>query len=464
MIKLNLKSENAVALLNISATFIVAGINFITVPIFTRLLDTEAYGIVSLYTAWVQIFTVFVGLKCDGSIASAKANLCENEQDSYQFSILLLAIISFGLVFALMLLLMTPLSSIVGLSDIMCVFMLLQSFGAFVISFFNMRFIFRKEAFQNFILSVLVCIATTLLSVVLVVAAPFEGYVGRAIGLMLPNLIIGLCLLVSFARKKPRFNIRYWGFCLPLSLPLVFHGLSQLVLSQVNKVSLQYYCDYSAVGVFSLCVTVAGLVGVVYNALNNAYVPFLYEDFAETSVNSKKQEHFSNYFILFTLGTIAFCFLAPEVFKIMSTPAYYSGIDYLPLLLIGQYCVFLYSFPVNYEFFLKKTASIAIGTAGAAIENALLSIWLIPILSTTGAAIASMLSYFSLFLFHFLIARMLYKDRNFSPVYFFGGLLLVAVFAVCSSVCADFVVLRWIVGLLFLGVALGRCVMKKRVF
>ena len=464
MNSISLKSENSVALLNISATFIVAAINFITIPIFTRMLDTDSYGVVSLYIAWVQIFTVFIGLKCDGSIASAKANLPDEEQDSYQFSIMLLSLISFGVILAFSLVFIGPLGAAVGLSSVMCVCMIMQSFGAFIVSFFNMRFIFRKDALYNFCLSVFICLATTVASIALILYAPFEGALGRALGLMIPNFLIGVCLLMTLIRKKPGFSTKYWRFCLPLTLPLIFHGLSQLVLSQVNKISLQHFCDYTAVGIFSLGVTIAGLIGMVYNALNNAYVPFFYDDLAEKSEAGKKQEHFRNYFILFTLGTISFMLLAPEVLKIMSTEDYYPAIKYLPLLIVGQYCVFLYSFPVNYEFYLKKTISIAIGTAGAAAENIILSILLVPEFGMFGAAVASTISYFSLFLFHFLIARFFYGDRNFSAFYYFVGLSLVLMVALLAANLNDSVILRWALGLTILIVALGRCFVKKRIF
>lgn len=88
-------SENKTVFYNIVSTIVITGINFFTIPLFTRLLDTSGYGIVNVYASWVQITSILVGFKADGSIGSAKANLDEDEQDAYHVSILVLALVSF---------------------------------------------------------------------------------------------------------------------------------------------------------------------------------------------------------------------------------------------------------------------------------------------------------------------------------------------------------------------------------
>jgi len=42
--------------------FVQKGISFITVPIFTRLLTTEQYGVVSIFYSWESIFIIFCTL------------------------------------------------------------------------------------------------------------------------------------------------------------------------------------------------------------------------------------------------------------------------------------------------------------------------------------------------------------------------------------------------------------------
>jgi O-antigen/teichoic acid export membrane protein len=457
-------SENKMALFNILSTVIVAGINFITIPIFTRVLDTSGYGIISIYTAWVQICTIFIGLKADGSIGSAKANLKQDEQDSYHFSILVLSLVPFAVIMLLTVIFLDPLSQLLSMDSILVLLMVLQSFGAFVVSLFNMRFIFEKEAQKNFLVSVSLCLLTTFLSLFLIqfVFTGTDGYLGRAYGLMVPNLLLGIGLFVSLAfSKKVHLDTKYWKFCLLLSVPLIFHGLSQLVLSQTGKIAIQQYYDNSLAGIYSIAVTIVSLLNSIYTALNNAFVPFMYDDLAGKTSEEIKQRHFRNYFLLFTLGTCAFAMMAPEVLRIMSTEAYWSATEILPYLTIGQYCVFIYSFPVNYEFYKMKTRSVAVGTILAAALNIVLAIALVPSYGMYGAAIATMISYLALFVFHFTIARYMLGDHNYSARYYVAGLAAVVAFSFLYYPLEGLVIVRWALGIVILA-ALGVRTLKTR--
>lgn len=442
-----LTSENKMALYNIASTVLIAGINFITIPIFTRLLDTNGYGIVNIYIAWVQIFTIFVGLKADGSIGSAKANLPEEEQDSYQFSILVLSLITFTVIICLVLFTLQPLSKLLNMQPILTICMVIQSFGAFVISLFSMRYIFKKQPKKNFILSVGLCLCTTILSVLLIlfVFTNDDSYMGRVLGLVFPNILIAFGLFTSFTIKKGmNFNTGYWKFCLTLTIPLIFHGLSQLLLAQTGKIGIQQFYGDSIAGVYSIAVVIVTLLNAIYNALNNAFVPFMYDDLAGKTPEIVKQSHFKNYFTSFTFGAGAFMLVAPEILKLMSTEAYWPAIEVLPLLTLGQYFIFMYSFPVNFEFYSMKTRSIAVGTICAALVNITLTVMLLPFYGMMGAAFSTMISYFGLFVFHFCISRFFLGDKNYPAYYYlFGSVAMIATCGICYAL-VDFAIVRWI--------------------
>ena len=41
------------------ASFAISGINYLTTPIFTRILGTTGYGVISVYNSWHEIIRVF---------------------------------------------------------------------------------------------------------------------------------------------------------------------------------------------------------------------------------------------------------------------------------------------------------------------------------------------------------------------------------------------------------------------
>ncbi|MCI8469269.1 MAG: oligosaccharide flippase family protein [Eggerthellaceae bacterium] len=456
------------ALFNILSTAIVSGINFITIPVFTRMLDTSGFGLINVYTAWVQVGTIFVGLQANGSIASARANLPESEQGSYQISVLVMSLIPFSVILGLAVLLIQPLSSLLLMPPPLIICAVLQSFGAFVVSLFSMRYIFRKQAQLNLLISVGLCVVTTLLSVVLILfvfSDAESAFYGRAYGLMLPNLVLGIALFASLVFSgNARVRVAYWRFCLGLTLPLIFHALSQIVLAQTGKLAIQQFSGDSAAGVYSIAVVVVSLMAAIYSALNNAFVPFMYDDLSGKTGEGVKQDHFRNYMRLFTVGSLAFMLLSPEVLKLMSPESYWTATSLLPPLIVGQYCVFLYSFPVNYEFFKMKTGSIALGTLLAAALNIVLTLMLIPVFGMMGAAFATMVAYLFLFLFHFSIARFWLGDRNYPSRYLFGGLAVVVLAAAGCYALGSLLAVRWAIGVVLLVYAGARVVRTRQIF
>lgn len=460
------KSETTLALFNISSTIITAGIAFFTIPIFTRLLNTDGYGTYSLYNTWAQIFAIFIGLKAEGSIAPASANLPEDEQEDYQFSILIMSLFSFFSIFFLVNVFSGILSNLLGLSKPLIDCMVIQSFAIFLINFFNMRYIFKKKAQMNFLISVAVAVFTTITSLIFIFVLPLEPYWGRILGYLIPYFIIAMLLLMTVVRHHhiADFSVKYIKFCLPLTLPLIFHGLSQLILAQSDQIIINIYYNHSYIGIYSIGVTVSGFLGSIYNALNNAYVPFLYDDFSGKNSEEKKQGHFNNYMHLFTTGTCAYIFIAPELLKLLASEQYWSAIGVVPILIIGQYFVFLYSFPVNFEFYKRKTATVAKGTAGAAVINTVLNFLLIPKFSFYGAALSTMISYIGLFFFHFFSARFLLGDYNFRFRSFMFGALAVIFSVILYYLLQEAMVIRLIIGLTLVCVMASRVILNRTIF
>ena len=84
-------SANQLAFFNMLGPIILNGVNFFTVPVFTRMLGTENYGVVSLYTTWVQVLTIVMGIQTCGTIAAARVHIDKKEMHSIPAFFLFLA-------------------------------------------------------------------------------------------------------------------------------------------------------------------------------------------------------------------------------------------------------------------------------------------------------------------------------------------------------------------------------------
>lgn len=458
------KNANTLAFFNVLGPIILNGINFFTVPIFTRLLGTNNYGIVSIYTTWVQVFSIIMGLQTGGTIAVSKTYFKKEEQRAYYSSILSLSCLSSAIITLAIAIFIKPVSAFMQMDIVIIFIMLLQSFGTYVVSFATLKFTYEKEAPKNFAMSLVVALVTTVLSIVLIPLMSYEErYVGRIVGYAVPNILAGIVITILFFKRGRKFySASYWKFCLPLCLPLIFHNLSQIILGQSDRIMLQkLLLDNGSVGIYSFIFTFTHLLSVIWGALNNTWVPFYYDYMREKDVPQIKAKS-KNYVFLFTILCMGFMLLSPEAVRIFASKEFWKGTYLIPIMTISCYMVFLYSFPVNFEFYYKQTPLIAIGTCCAAGLNIILNLVMIPKLGILGAAVATTTAYIFLFVFHQLIARYIVKnDYHYTFRFFLPGSLAVVGVAVVFYITLEMWYIRWGIACL-LGIILLMRIYKQR--
>lgn len=464
MSKKSTKKLNTVASMNLLSSVVLNGIQFFTLPIFTRMLGTENYGIVSIYLTWVNVFTIVLGLQTSGTIAIADVHIVEKEQKGYRSSAIFLSLLFSIVVLVIFVILRTPLSKLIKLNESILVLMLVHSLGKACVTFATSKYIYYKEAEKNFVISVGISVIGVILSFVFIehISKYENRYLGNIWGVAIPYIIIGFFLCIMILREgRVLYNKSYWKFCLSLCLPLVLHSLSHLIMSQSDRVMLQNYKTESVVGIYSLTVNFGLIINVLWNAFNNTWVPFYYEDLKEGNLDaiSKKSK---NYIVLFTVLTCGFILLSREVFKIFAAKSFWEGEQLIPIVAVSYYFVFLYSFPVNFQFYHKKTLNIAVGTGISAVVNIILNCILIPRYSGYGAAIATLIAHVLLFLFHHILAKNIDKKAyNYSMKYFAFGVLIVILICAIYYLCEDIIIIRWGLGA-FMGCAVLRRIMKER--
>lgn len=444
---------NTIAFFNILSTVILQGITFFTSPIISRLLGTSNYGIVSVYNTWVSLFAIVFGLQTQSSLAVARNEFGEEEQNKYQSSILLLSISTYITLSLIVLSLLKYISIWISFSNTIVILALIHGFGQMVITFFNVKYTYEFKAKQNFAITLTLSLTTLGLSILLIKDMDNDiNYMGRILGLTIPYIITG-CTLSNIVIIKGRtfYNRDYWAFCLKLTIPIIVHSISNLILNQSDRVMLKYYLGDDFAGIYSLAYSFSAVLTALWTALNNTWVPLYYE-YTRNREIGKLKSHAQNYLELFTVLASGFVLLHFDVYHLFADRNFWYGTNLIILFSIGFYFMFLYSFPVNYEFYNKKTKLIATGTIFSAIFNILLNIFLIEPMGIYGAAIATSISYALQFIFHYVSCKMIIKSADniypfgikvFLP-YFFGF----ALFILLSLVFTQFIVIRWMMGVL----------------
>ena len=130
-----MKNKNRITLLNFLSNLLLRGISIFSAPVFSRLLGTSGFGIVSVYNIWTRILGVAVPMQSNLTLVNARVEYPEDQQDAYQSSVLTMSLLMFAAATALGTIFLKPISQFLNLPAILIYLMLLQAFGNFATSF-----------------------------------------------------------------------------------------------------------------------------------------------------------------------------------------------------------------------------------------------------------------------------------------------------------------------------------------
>ncbi len=421
-----MKRQNRVAIFNILSMVLLNGISLITAPLFSRILGDSGYGILKIYNIWASVAAILFTLQTQGTLVNARVEYPEEAQREYQSSAMSLSVLCFALCSTLVLIFLGPVSRLLKLEPVLIGMVLIQSFGTYCVNFLNTKYTYEFKAGRNMVISLAVTVVTLVLSLVFILRLPQETrYFGRAAGICLTYAVIGIpsCILILLQGRK-FYSREYWKFCLVLAIPAVFHNLSDLILGQSDQVMLQQMLGDAAVGQYGLAWTFGNFLFIIFGALNRTWCPFFFDEMKEGKREAMLAKT-RNFLELFTILACGFQLLTPEVYHVYASAEYWKSTMVIPLFVASYYLNFLCTFPVNFEYYHKKTQVVAAVTIGSSLMNIGLNYLLIRAIGMPGAALATALSHGIQLAAHHLYCRRLGQGSYPFPVKLWAGYALV---------------------------------------
>lgn len=426
-----MKRQNRVAFFNILSVILLNGISLITAPLFSRILGDSGYGILKIYNIWASVIAIVFTLQTQGTLVNARVEYPESQQKHYQSATMSLSLLLFLLCSSVVILFLRPVSGLLKLPPVLVCLMLLQAFGTFCVNFLNTKHTYEFKAGRNMVISLAVVVTTLVLSLLLILQMEHEvRYYGRAIAISATYALIGIpaCIMILM-QGRVFYHREYWKFCVALAIPAVFHNLSDLILGQSDQVMLQQILGDAVVGHYALAWTFGNFLFILFGALNRTWCPFFFEEMKEGKRDAMMAKT-RNFLELFTILACGFILLTPEVYHVYASREYWSGTMVIPLFVASYYINFLCTFPVNYEYYHKKTKIVAAVTIFSSLLNVAMNYLLIKAIGMAGAALATALSHgIQLMLHHIYCCRLGQENYPF-PVKVWGkyGAAFLAVF------------------------------------
>ena len=421
---------------------LVRGISFISMPIFARLMTLSDYGIYNTFTSYVNIFALVVGFALHSSIKNANIDNPEKVND-YTSSVSLLILFSAAFWAIIAVIFRIPIAILLSLEHpYLLVLVVLESLGISLISFYNCYLAIEYKYKEYLILSLIFASLGIGLSIAMILTVcSGERYLGRIIGTLVAALVMGAYILIRLYKKaKPKINKEFWKYGLRISLPLIPHGLSQVLLSQFDRIMIKKIIGSAESGLYSFAYNILTIFSVIASSLDTAWTQWFFEQMRQENY-AKIRKVANIYAGLLGVFMIALFLISPEAILILGGEKYMeSRIAVYPVLMAGFFG-FMYYFPSAIEYYHKKTKMIAVATMIAAGLNVVLNLIFIPKYGYVAAAYTTLACYIIYYIIHIFFSRRIQGSFLYDMKIHLLIILGVAVFAFGCLFAVD---LMWI--------------------
>ena len=390
-----------------------SAIPFFLLPILTRYLTPEDYGIVSMFTLLVTFISPFIGLSINGAIARQYYNQEEVDIWVYVWNCIIILLISSGTI-GLMFYIFGDLIAQISSFPIQMIWtIIIYSVGQFICVIVLTLLQVQKKALLYGIFNISMTLLNTLLSILFIVGIGY-AWRGRIYGQLVSVLIfavIAIGMLIKNSWVKLSFNKKYIYNALLFGIPLIPHALSGSIISMTDRIFITNMVGLEATGIYTVGYQVGSIINILAISFNNAYVPWLYErlkaDNKKTKVKIIKFTYL--YFVGIMIIATLLGLIAPIVLNLFLGKAFNESSVYVLWVAMGYAFNGMYLMVVNYIFYAQRTTLLAIVTIFTAAINIILNYFFIKAFGAIGAAQATAITFFIKFITVWILSAKVQK-------------------------------------------------------
>ena len=395
------------------SNFALKGMEFLTIPLFTRLMSQGEYGLYNNYFSWLQIALVIGTMYLYPSLYSARFDYKETIHE-YITTILLLGSAFAGVELVATQILSKWVVPFLGVENkyiiIMFIYAMLRP--ALEIYMISERFQYNyKRSVQISIVSNVVSLGA---SIVLLFTMQ-NKLDARVFGTYIPLIVVCAVLYLGYLKKKICFVPEYAKYALIVGWPYVPHALAMTMLSSTDRIMITRYCSNEDTALYSLAYTCALAVTVLWGSINTAFAPWLGEHIHNKDYESIHKVSLK-YSLIVAVPVVGLMLMAPDILLVLGGEKYYSAKNVIAPIMTGCYIQFIYSMYVNIEQFVKKTVGMAFASIMAAIINFVLNLIFIPRYGYIAAAYTTLVGYLFLLIFHYFLVRRMKLHKVYNTV------------------------------------------------
>jgi Membrane protein involved in the export of O-antigen and teichoic acid len=419
------------------------GISFITIPIFTRILNTNEFGKYTVFLSWMQVIGIVAMFCLSAGVLNIGMQDHKDDRDRFIFSLLILSnsiTIIIGIIISIFSSYFTRLMDL-SYDFILLMFIIFLTQPALTFWTARQRYEYKYKA--SSILNVIISIISPLSVIIAIVAFSCDHlksiiYFGQ--GIQIPIYIA----IYIYIAKKAQFKIKisYLKNALLYNFPLIPHYLSGYILSNADRIMISSIINDSATAFYGVAYSIAAIVFVFWSAINASLVPFTFEKCEEKNYKAINKVTLP-IMVLFAGICILVILLGPEVLKLITTPAYHSAVYVIPPIVGGVFFQATYFIFANIIFYYKKPKYVMVASVVSAVINILLNYLFIPIYGYVAAGYTTLFSYIIQVIIDYLAMKKIVKVKIYNEKLLTILSIAMVIISLFSNLLYNFTFIRY---------------------
>ncbi len=355
-------------------TIISRVVTFLLLPLYTRYLTPEDYGILEI----IDITSVLIGIVVSIGIANGLSRFYYESDNTDDRNIVVSTTYYIGTIIVLvstpiLYFLTSPISELL-FGSIQYAYFFIISFASFLLGIYldtgilYLRLIKKPAIFISITISRLVFL---IFFNILFIVKYEMGIIGILYSSLLVRSVYALFLSIAVLWKTGiKFSFQLAIDMIKYSLPIIPSNLASTLIKQSDKYFVAHFFTMFDTGIYTLALR---LGNTVHNLLtipfNMAYIPRRFEIMKREDTSGTYAKIFTYHMFLVGFVGLLISILIPEILRLMVTPKFYDAASYVPLVVFSM---IIFGTHRHFDFgilYSKKTKYLAYINLSTAIIN-----------------------------------------------------------------------------------------------
>ena len=387
-------------------------LGLISMPLFTRILNTSDYGLASVFMSNVSVCSILFTLNASNGLARLYYDRSSDFKDVFTATLLLTTflfiLVSSGIYFF-----KESFFNLLGLPPSYFFIFITSALAVRLMNVFKQIKVASRDS--RIYSRVLFWSSSSAIVFSLFLLYFFEGdqALNRLYGVIAAQVLFGVLALYLLREYLVLPKIIGWDrlwYVLSYSMARMPYVLSGLLLEFFDKIMLNRIEGSSSVAVYSVSYSVGALILAVSAPITLSFVPVFYEYVKENKL--KEIDGLNIGVFRFTvLFAIIIILLEKEILYVLADKRYHASASIIKWVVLGYVFNSVATLYNKYLGWARKPIYLSIGALTAGIVNILMNSVMIPKYGHMGAGISTLISFILLSISSYLFASNISKDK-----------------------------------------------------